>query len=81
MEIIFTKHALERIDEREIRFAEIIQCLASPTKIDFSEERTVYYKLDYNKQYLLILVCSINTNSCKIITVIKTSQIKKYLDE
>lgn len=81
MEIIFTKHAIERIDEREIRFTEIIQCLASPTKIDFSEEKIIYYKLDLDKQYLLILVCSIDTNSCKIITAIKTSQIKKYLDE
>lgn len=79
MEIIFTRHALQRIEEREIRLAEVIKCLASPTKIKFSEGKAIYLKLNQKEQYLLILICSIDADSCRIITAIKTSKINKYL--
>lgn len=80
MEIIFTKHALERIEERNISLSEVAECLYNPKKINFFEEgKRVHYGLNSAEKYLLILVCSIKDESCRIITVIKTSQIKKHL--
>ena len=80
MEIIFTRHALERAEERNISLSEIAECLFDPTKIQHLKNgKEMYYRLNSTANYLLILVCSIKDESCKIITVIKKSQIKKHL--
>ncbi|MFA6917776.1 MAG: DUF4258 domain-containing protein [Candidatus Gracilibacteria bacterium] len=78
MELAFSRHALRRMDERVIGFTEILQCLYDPDKIEKNNGKEVkFYKLI--SKDVLILVCSIKENQCKIITVIKSSKIEKYL--
>jgi len=79
MEIKFTLHALERIKERGITLEEVVQCLIYLDKIERDSGKTVFYKLNDKKTELLILVCTIDNVSCKIITAFRTSKIYKYL--
>ena len=79
MEIIFTRHAIKRIEERNIKLREVIICFKNPDKIRTRENTEIYLKLDNSKKKLIILICSITEERCKVITVLKTSKIQKYL--
>lgn len=79
MEIKFTLHALQRIKERGIALRDVVQCLTSFNKIERDSGKTIFYKLNNNKTELLILVCVIDNESCKIVTAFRTSKIYKYL--
>ncbi len=79
MELIFTHHAVEQIEKREIAFFEILACMASPTKIYHKDGKVNYLKLIRNDEYILLLPCRIKNDKCTIITVIITSQLKRYL--
>ena len=67
MEISFTRHAIKRIEERGIYLKEVAECIFFPDKV----------RKDLNNK-LLILVCIVTDERCKIITAIKTSKIDKY---
>lgn len=79
MSLIFSKHAMGRIVEREISLREIANCYAIPDKIIDEENEIVFMKLDKIDQKLLIFVCAKEGQNHKIITVIKTGKVKKYL--
>jgi|GEM_PF-2843400 len=79
MELIFTYHAVKRIAQRKISFHEVIYCLKSPTKIYNKDGKINYIKLIRDDEYLLLLPCRIENDKCTIITVIITSQLKRYL--
>ena len=76
MELVFTKHVIERMEERKISFHEIVKCLTNPNSMDEEDGVSKYYKVNGK---LLIVVCSFHEDYCTIITVIKTSQIDRYL--
>lgn len=77
MELVFTKHAIERMEKRLVHFSEIIKCLSNPDKIEEIDDVVRYFKLNGS---LLIVVCSFYEGYCTIVTVIKTSQINRYLN-
>ena len=79
MKIIFTRHSIKRIEERNIQLREVIVCFKTPDKVKTRGNNRIYLKLDESKKKLIILICSIKEERCKIITVIKTSKVKKYL--
>lgn len=80
MEIKFTMHAINRIEERGIMLRDVVVCLNSPDKVDQKGELIYFKKLYKENKRLLICVCSVDTDSCKIVTVIDTSKISKYLN-
>ncbi len=74
MKIIFTKHALERMKERDIGFKEVKSTLKNPDKI--ANNRYIK-KID---SYVLIVVVNEESKGViKIVTVFKSSKISKYL--
>jgi len=79
MEIVFTAHAMKRIQEREVSLRHIVKCLVNPDRFIIRGNKMHFMKLDDTGTKLLICVCSLIKNSCKIITVIYTSKILKYL--
>ena len=78
MEISFTRHAIKRIEERGIYLKEVAECIFFPDKVRKDLSTTIYTKLDVANNKLLILVCIVTDERCKIITAIKTSKIDKY---
>ena len=78
MNIIFTKHALERIKERKIKIEIVIDTLRSPDKTFKNKETTKYVKKINSK--VIVVIASLKNNSIKIITVFKSSKINKYLE-
>lgn len=79
MEIKFTYHAIRRIEERKISLYEIFECLANHDKTVKKDDVAIFYKSSKDIGHILFLVCSFKKEECKIITVIRTSQIKRYL--
>lgn len=79
MELEFTIHALEKIKERKVSLKEIMLCLTNPDKVDRQEEKIRCMKLNRTERKVFILVCVIDEKKCKIITVIKSSQLNRYL--
>ncbi len=79
MDIVFTKHAMDRIKERDILLIEIVDCLACSDRIVEDENLIVFMKKQETEEKLLVLICSMEEERCKIVTVFKTSKIKKFL--
>ena len=75
--VILTNHARIRATERSISFEEIVDCvLHSDASIDQWNSLFCYKKL-WKKQVLLVYTRHSDWNTI-VITVLKTSQIKKY---
>lgn len=81
MEIKFTYHAIQRIEERKVSLSEIMQCLTSPDKIDKKHSNIFrFIRLKESREkLLLILICKMENQHCTIITVFESSQISRYL--
>ena len=79
MDIVFTHHAMKRIEQRNISLSEVIECLSLPDKMVKKEDVVIFYKLSIDGKYMVFLICSIEKKECRIITVIKTSQVNRYL--
>lgn len=79
MELVFTHHAIKRIEERKISLKNVYECIFYPAKIEKIGEEFKYMKPINNGRHLLISVCVINQNKCTIVTVIDTSKVHKYL--
>jgi len=67
-----------RAAQREIVFEEIIECISSPDKITEDDNNVSCYKKIWWKNLILVYVKNENDDLI-VITVLKTSQIKKYL--
>lgn len=79
MNLAFTQHAIERITERKISLTQVAECLINPDKIIQDKKIFKFLRFDYEEKKLLILVCAINEEQCKIITVIKTTTFRRYI--
>ncbi|WP_341226095.1 DUF4258 domain-containing protein [uncultured Arcticibacterium sp.] len=80
MRIILSNHARIRAQMRNISFEEIVECILNPDKITLEEDSKVCYKkLTNENKKLLITYTSDSEGVIKVITVIKTSKVNKYL--
>ncbi|OGF70479.1 hypothetical protein A3B05_00140 [Candidatus Giovannonibacteria bacterium RIFCSPLOWO2_01_FULL_43_160] len=77
-----TKHARERMEERTISKELIEEALRNPTKVWYDEDGRILIKKLYkkkDKERLLLIIGEKANGKLKIITIIETSKIKKYL--
>lgn len=76
-----SKHAKERAEERLIRISDIELTLLKPDKLLYNEDNKLLFKRVYGKKRnrLLIIVAERSNNKLKVITIIDTTNIKKYL--
>ena len=85
MKIVFTKHSLERAEERAISKKELREAIYFPDKIDESSQdkkrfliKKIYYNKKLKAEHLLMIICEKEKGIIKIITIIDTSKISKY---
>ena len=82
MDYYLTKHAKLRMAERGISNQLLDKALHNPTEILYDNNGRELYKYIYtkgSKKRLLIIAVASEKNKLKIITVIDTSKIRKYL--
>ncbi len=83
MKYEFLPHARKRMAERSISRKLVIDALKFPTKISLNRQgRQLVKKLYTSKrsaQRLLLIAIEVKSDTTKIITVIDTSKISKYL--
>lgn len=85
MKIVFTKHSLERAEERAINKKDLKDAIHFPDKIDESSQnnrrfliKKIYYNEELKAEHLLMIICEKEEGIIKIITIIDTSKISKY---
>ena len=78
MEITYSMHSLERMKEREISKNEVRNTIWAPTKIITKGPTNLAMRIRPNG-HLLIVVYTFLIDTYKIITVIDTSKVNKYL--
>jgi hypothetical protein len=78
MKIQFTFHALQRMEERQIFLQEVIRAVRFPDKKKKREGTNISLKIRRNRKLLITIWKNVN-GKCRIITVIETSKLKKYL--
>ena len=78
MKIVFSSHAAQRMQERSVSEEEIAVVIASPEKIGRQGESYIVMKKRENG-HLLIVIYRELLDVIKIITVIDTSKVHKYL--
>ena len=78
IEIEFSGHALKRMKQRKVTEEEISETLANPDKTGTKEDTSIAMKLRKNG-HILIVIYTATKNTHKIITVIDTSKVDKYL--
>lgn len=78
MQIIFTKHALERMKERKISEKEVKNTIKNPLHKSKDKNRFLAFKLRNNKQLLLVHYV-LEGDKIIVVTVISTSNISKYI--
>ncbi len=76
--IIFSRHALQRMQERGITSSEVLATIEASIHTTYNRDVYVAKGLRTNG-HLLIVVFS-RVKRIKVITVIDTSKLKKYLD-
>ncbi|MEI6429230.1 MAG: DUF4258 domain-containing protein [Pseudanabaena sp. ELA607] len=82
--VIFSDHARKEMLRRNITQLQIEEVLQSPEQIiSVNEERSIYQsRLELNqKQYLLRVVGDIRGDLLTVVTIYKTSKVKKYWSE
>lgn len=87
MIIKFSKHALQRMQERYVKKAVVYDVITNPQKLEQSlnnQQRFIAKKIYYNekllKTHLLMVIYGVMEESViEVITIIDTSKIKKYL--
>ncbi len=86
MRIILTDHARQRAEERWITVREIESVIKFPDRIARDRRnpelvlfKKVYYHKKLKKRHLLILICDLGADLIRVITIIDTSKVTKYL--
>lgn len=82
MKITFSRHARERMAQRNIAEEQILIALDKPDSVTSYNDKTVYQAFitgREEKTYLLRIFVNENVNPAKVITVYKTSKLDKYL--
>lgn len=80
--IIFSRHAIYQIKERNIDEEQIFLAVFKPDKLIYCPDGKIQFLKRIRrsgKTYLLIVVCKKINSSIKIITAFITSKINKYL--
>ncbi|MEO5572490.1 MAG: DUF4258 domain-containing protein [Bacteroidia bacterium] len=83
MNFIFSKHALEQMKLRNISNDVVEDILKNPGQIMQEDGRKIYQSIITSKEeetYLIRIFVTANELPHKIITVYKTSKIKKYYE-
>ena len=85
MKIVFTKHSLERANERAISKKVLKDAIYYPDKIDKSSQnnkrfliKKIYYNEKLKTDHLLMIVCEKEKRVVKVVTIIDTSKISQY---
>lgn len=78
MRIILSNHALLRAGQRGVNMEQITDCIANPDSISDEPENKKCYKKFQGSKKLLLCYTIQSDGAIKIITIILTSQIKKY---
>ncbi len=80
MNVIFTKHAEEKLQERKISRDLVISCVNAPDYVvDSKFGRKIMHKLINNK--LLRIVCSFHSDDCIVITQYYTKPQRYQLED
>lgn len=82
MRYFFTHHAAERMEERSISKKIIDSAFAKPTKVLYDNNNRILIKKLYKKggvNRLLMIIGKLEKGDFKIITIIETSKVRKYL--
>ena len=77
MRIILTNHARIRATERWISFADIIDAIQNPDEIQQQDDEIFCFKKIWDKN-ILIVYAKDDNGDWVIITVLRTSKLKKY---
>ena len=81
MRIELSNHARMRAQQRSVSIEQIIDCINNPNSKTLESNGNYCFKklqLPINK-YLLLCYVVENTNCLRVVTVILTSQVNKYL--
>ncbi len=79
MIIEFSRHAIQRMTERQVSKREVQNALINPDKLTEKSGNFLSIKLRMNG-HLLLVSYKITEDIVKVITVIDTSKINKYLN-
>ena len=82
LKIVFSKHTIYQLKERNIPIKEIRKYLKNPDKIikQYSNRFRALKKLKIlDKNYLLIIIFDKINSNIEIVTAFRTSKIRKYL--
>jgi len=82
MDYRFTRHAKDRMKERSISEGLIGDALENPTKVSYDSRGRLLLRKLYEKngrKRLLLIVVELAMGQLKIVTVIDTSKVEKYL--
>ena len=85
MQIRFTRHAKERMEERGVTEEDVQRAIEFPDKIGRSVlsharyiVKKVYYNVSLGKKHLLMVIYEERNEGVLVITIIDTSKIDKY---
>ncbi|MBI4119161.1 MAG: DUF4258 domain-containing protein [Parcubacteria group bacterium] len=85
MKFEFSPHAQKRMRERSISKKSVIEALEFPTIISSDKHSRQLVKKLYTKgriqRLLLVAIIEVKAGICRVITVIDTSKVDKYLYE
>lgn len=83
----FSSHALKRMKERFISRYIVISALQNPDYVKNSIKvmsrfliKKLYFNKRFKKKHLLMIIFEQDKNAMKVITIIDTSKINKYLN-
>ena len=82
-EFTFSKHSIEQMRNRNISMEIVLKILEDPKEIIFENERTIYQSIvsfENEKEYLVRIIVNSLKNPKTVITVYKTSKLKKYYE-
>jgi hypothetical protein len=82
MDYIFSMHSLEQMKHRNISKETVLSILRNPDEIKIENGKKIYQSVvtEVEKKYLFRIFVNIQNRPNKIITVYKTSNIKKYYE-
>jgi hypothetical protein len=79
---VFTGHALDELARRQISEAQVLDCLAKPGQSFAIREGRVVYQCIFQtligRRWLLRIFVDVDRKPAQIVTVYRTSKIKKY---
>jgi hypothetical protein len=79
-EFEFSKHALEQMELRGIEKMEVLRIVHNPMETKTEDGLKVFQALTENKEHLIRIFVNEEKNPNLIVTVYKTSKIRKYYE-